>query len=442
MKKIIPVFNSGDRVFAKVRGYPAWPARVVKAVDEKNSKYNVFFYGTYETAVVKKDELWIYSPETLAKYGKQKRKGFAEGLYEIENNPDIATVEALPPLEAEEPLPEQQPDDDTSVDESSTVVVEESGAGQKKRPAKRKASESTAQTPPATKMQKVDEEKTSRSGRVIKPKKFGDATANPGDSATTPTSSTRRALTAEESGGKKKAEPRKMWVQVKGTGDMIEINLDKDRPSKFDSKEAEVQWERATAKNALKFKEKVESGLFVPDEIRRKLEQKVNRTPQEEEILLKDKQLSNRKEKVRWLKVEQRLVDLDIALKMSLHYLNPEMEKCLELLTELHTLAVTPLMLKKQPEVVTTIRKLRKYIGPQEPHPDQKVNDEWVTLVEKIRLKANAVFSHFQSGFAVPEGINFGTHFDDKVNEFREATKELDRDAVLHMVADPTEETN
>lgn len=31
-----------------------------------------------------------------------------------------------------------------------------------------------------------------------------------------------------------------MWVQVKATGDMLEINLDKDRPVKFDSKDAEV----------------------------------------------------------------------------------------------------------------------------------------------------------------------------------------------------------
>ena len=39
---------------------------------------------------------------------------------------------------------------------------------------------------------------------------------------------------------KKKQEQRKMWVQVKATGDMLEINLDKDRPVKFDSKDAEV----------------------------------------------------------------------------------------------------------------------------------------------------------------------------------------------------------
>ena len=60
----------------------------------------------------------------------------------------------------------------------------------------------------------------------------------------------------------------------------------------------QVQWERATANNALKFKESVESGQFIPEEIRKKLEQKINRTPQEEEILQKEKQMQSRKEKV------------------------------------------------------------------------------------------------------------------------------------------------
>ena len=48
----------------------------------------------------------------------------------------------------------------------------------------------------------------------------------------------------------------------------------------------------------MKFKESVESGHFIPEEIRKKLEEKIDRTPQEEEILQKEKQLQSRKEKV------------------------------------------------------------------------------------------------------------------------------------------------
>ena len=41
---------------------------------------------------------------------------------------------------------------------------------------------------------------------------------------------------------------------------MVEMNLDRDRPIHFDSKESEIQWERASALNALKLKAAVESG--------------------------------------------------------------------------------------------------------------------------------------------------------------------------------------
>ena len=36
-------------------------------------------------------------------------------------------------------------------------------------------------------------------------------------------------------------------------------------------------------------------------------------------------------------------------------------------------LAIKPLMLKKQPDIVTTVRKMRKYIGPREPEPNPQV---------------------------------------------------------------------
>lgn len=67
-------FKVGELVFAKVRGYPFWPARVnnnlphyislsiddffyvfqikntaIDAVNAKNTRYEVFFFGTYET---------------------------------------------------------------------------------------------------------------------------------------------------------------------------------------------------------------------------------------------------------------------------------------------------------------------------------------------------------------------------------------------------------
>lgn len=64
-------FSVGDKVFAKVRGYPAWPARIEESLEAKGGpKYKVFFYGTYESATMKKDELWPFNDDTKAKYGE------------------------------------------------------------------------------------------------------------------------------------------------------------------------------------------------------------------------------------------------------------------------------------------------------------------------------------------------------------------------------------
>ena len=42
-------YSYGDRVFAKVRGYPCWPARVDSKCEVQGKiRFNVFFYGTYE----------------------------------------------------------------------------------------------------------------------------------------------------------------------------------------------------------------------------------------------------------------------------------------------------------------------------------------------------------------------------------------------------------
>ena len=69
-------------------------------------------------------------------------------------------------------------------------------------------------------------------------------------------------------------------------------------PFRFESKDSELQWERATARNALLFKEKVESGEYLPEAVMEKLEKKVNRTKEEEDLLRRRKEMDLRREKV------------------------------------------------------------------------------------------------------------------------------------------------
>ena len=86
-------FKTNDRIFAKVKGYPAWPACVFGTNDVKGSRFKVYFYGTHETAIVKKEDMCFFEETTKVKFFKQKlgwlKKGFVEAIDEIENRPEI-----------------------------------------------------------------------------------------------------------------------------------------------------------------------------------------------------------------------------------------------------------------------------------------------------------------------------------------------------------------
>ncbi|KAL3196073.1 hypothetical protein MRX96_015618 [Rhipicephalus microplus] len=204
-------FNVGDRVFAKVRGYPPWPARVEDCIGDKSKpkaqKYSVLFYGTYETATLGPKDLFAYK-DFKDKYGQQqKRKFFNEGLWEIENNPTVTppglggsgSKAAVKKEVQDAPPPENEEEEEK---EESELVIDEKPSKNKpeaqsvKKRATKRASKDSADD------QKTGEQETpkrrgsrsrdssvkatpslSRSGRKIKRKKFSSESEEEMDGA-------------------------------------------------------------------------------------------------------------------------------------------------------------------------------------------------------------------------------------------------------------------
>lgn len=161
----------GDLVFAKMKGYPHWPARIDElpegAVKSPSNKFQVFFYGTHETAFLGAKDLFPYE-EFKEKFGKaNKRRGFAEGLWEIENNPTVTHEEyeaSKKDLDASEAADEEEKEDaqgSSDEDEGALVIDEKNERGNK-----RKADGATEASSKRPKDSEVDVDKSKEEAKV------------------------------------------------------------------------------------------------------------------------------------------------------------------------------------------------------------------------------------------------------------------------------------
>ncbi|KAG8320320.1 SUMO1 sentrin specific peptidase 8 [Homalodisca vitripennis] len=81
-------FAAEDNVFAKVKGFPPWPAKIKNIIhQDNNTYYNVEFYGTHEWAKLKFSDLYLYN-DNKAELGKPKTRNpkFNKALQEIEQS--------------------------------------------------------------------------------------------------------------------------------------------------------------------------------------------------------------------------------------------------------------------------------------------------------------------------------------------------------------------
>lgn len=101
-------------------------------------------------------------------------------------------------------------------------------------------------------------------------------------------------------------------------GEHVGIKLDVDRPKSFESKEARARWDWIVARNAMKLKAQLESGEVLPEQVKDSLDFNVVVPEEEKRLLTKDGAVHRKTYKLRWLRIEAQLLQLDAQIKSNL----------------------------------------------------------------------------------------------------------------------------
>ncbi|XP_015200713.1 PC4 and SFRS1 interacting protein 1a isoform X2 [Lepisosteus oculatus] len=427
-------FKPGDLIFAKMKGYPHWPARIDEvpdgAVKPSNAKLPIFFFGTHETAFLGPKDIFPYLPNK-EKYGKpNKRKGFNEGLWEIENNPKVELSGQKVPakrarlavadaegeqeetegvMEDSELLPESA--DDTAQKGTPETPVKAKRGRKKKSEVEQDSEKEEIPTSPTSSPPGSEVPTPKRRGRKPKAEKMlllqqqqQMAPTDPRSSGSEmdsseadkkrkrgPEEKPAKSLKPEEEEKKTDGRKRKEEEKSKEANGKKEPEAKRRKNAKGEtSSESEEDEEKnkndrfsaARRRNLLKSQQ--DSLEMDRDERRRKQEdQKATEQGKDEGKKLDEKKMDKKKD----LSTESRLQRLHGEIKISLKIDSPDVKKCIEALDELGTLQVTTQHLQKHSELIATLKKIRRFKASQD-----------------IMDKATMLYNKFKTMFLVGEG--------------------------------------